>query len=70
MKLRYCYFTLVSLLLEVCSGLSGLKVEFLRALLDLRYEILRMNVTALEGSIEGGMIIHNQIPEEPSSVFR
>ena len=69
MKLRYCYITLVSRLLEICDGLSGLKVDFLRALLDLRYEILRMHVKALEGRIEGGMIIH-QIPEEPSSVSR
>ena len=51
MKLRYCYFTLISRLLEVCSGLSGLKVDFLRALLDLRYEILKMNVKSLEGSL-------------------
>ena len=69
MRLRYCNVALVSRLLEVCDGLmSGLNKRLLES--DLRYEILKMNVEALDGSIKGGMIIHNQIPEEPSSVSR
>ena len=48
MRLRYCNVALVSRLLEVCDD-ERIEAGFLRALLDLRYEILKMNVKALDG---------------------